>query len=103
MTPLFELYLPSRRPVAAVALRLPACDTCGRARLFFGAYPCRRTGDHFAGLCAKGAAAMHRRRFIASALAAGAGLVARSARAAGFPDPSRTLRVIVPFAAGGGV
>ncbi len=46
---------------------------------------------------------MHRRRFIASVLAAGAGLVARHARAADYPDPSRTIRVIVPFAAGGGV
>jgi tripartite-type tricarboxylate transporter receptor subunit TctC len=46
---------------------------------------------------------MHRRRFIASALAAGAGLVARNARAANYPDPSRPIRVIVPFAAGGGV
>jgi tripartite-type tricarboxylate transporter receptor subunit TctC len=46
---------------------------------------------------------MHRRRFIATALAAGTGLVARSAGAAGYPEPGRTLRVIVPFAAGGGV
>jgi tripartite-type tricarboxylate transporter receptor subunit TctC len=46
---------------------------------------------------------MHRRRFIASAHAAGTGLVARSARAASYPEPGRTLRVIVPFAAGGGV
>ncbi len=46
---------------------------------------------------------MHRRRFIASALAAGAGLVARNACAANYPDPGRPIRVIVPFAAGGGV
>ncbi len=46
---------------------------------------------------------MHRRRFIASALAAGAGLTARSARAAGYPDPGRPIRLIVPFQAGGGV
>jgi tripartite-type tricarboxylate transporter receptor subunit TctC len=46
---------------------------------------------------------MHRRCFIASAFAAGAGLLAPSARAADYPDPSRPIRVIVPFAAGGGV
>ena len=46
---------------------------------------------------------MHRRRFIASALAAGAGLATRTARAAGYPDPSRTIKLVVPFAAGGGV
>ena len=46
---------------------------------------------------------MHRRRFIATALAAGTGLVARSARAASYPEPGRTIRVVVPFAAGGGV
>jgi tripartite-type tricarboxylate transporter receptor subunit TctC len=46
---------------------------------------------------------MHRRRFIASALAAGAELVAPTARAAGYPEPSRTIKLVVPFAAGGGV
>ena len=46
---------------------------------------------------------MHRRRFVTSALAAGAVLVAPMARAASYPDPSRTIRLIVPFAAGGGV
>jgi tripartite-type tricarboxylate transporter receptor subunit TctC len=46
---------------------------------------------------------MHRRRFIASALAAGAGLATRNARAAGYPEPGRTIRLVVPFAAGGGV
>jgi tripartite-type tricarboxylate transporter receptor subunit TctC len=46
---------------------------------------------------------MHRRRFIASALAAGAAILPRRVRAAGYPDASRTIRVIVPFAAGGGV
>jgi tripartite-type tricarboxylate transporter receptor subunit TctC len=46
---------------------------------------------------------MHRRHFIASAFAAGAGLVARNAQAANYPDPGRPIRVIVPFAAGGGV
>jgi tripartite-type tricarboxylate transporter receptor subunit TctC len=45
---------------------------------------------------------MDRRHFIASALAAGAGLTGQ-ARAAGYPDKSRTIRLIVPFAAGGGV
>jgi tripartite-type tricarboxylate transporter receptor subunit TctC len=46
---------------------------------------------------------MHRRRFIASALALGAGLGARTARAAGYPESGRTIRLVVPFAAGGGV
>jgi tripartite-type tricarboxylate transporter receptor subunit TctC len=46
---------------------------------------------------------MHRRRFIASALAVGAGVVARNGRAAGYPEASRTIRLVVPFAAGGGV
>jgi len=48
-------------------------------------------------------ASMHRRQFIVSTLAASAGLAARPARAAGYPDASRTIRLIVPFAAGGGV
>jgi tripartite-type tricarboxylate transporter receptor subunit TctC len=46
---------------------------------------------------------MHRRHFITSALAAGAGLASRRARADDYPSKSRTIRVIVPFAAGGGV
>ena len=46
---------------------------------------------------------MHRRHFIASSLALGAGLAARTARAAGYPEPGRTIRLVVPFAAGGGV
>ena len=46
---------------------------------------------------------MHRRRFITSTLALGAGLVTRAARAAGYPEPGRTIRLVVPFAAGGGV
>lgn len=46
---------------------------------------------------------MQRRHFLISGLAAGAGLVARQASAAGYPDKSRTVRLIVPFAAGGGV
>jgi tripartite-type tricarboxylate transporter receptor subunit TctC len=46
---------------------------------------------------------MHRRHFITAALAAGADLGLRQARAAGYPDKSRTIRLIVPFAAGGGV
>jgi tripartite-type tricarboxylate transporter receptor subunit TctC len=46
---------------------------------------------------------MDRRHFIAGALAAGAGLTGHAARAAGYPDTSRTIRLIVPFAAGGGV
>jgi tripartite-type tricarboxylate transporter receptor subunit TctC len=46
---------------------------------------------------------MDRRHFIVGALAAGAGLTGREARAAGYPDKSRTIRLIVPFAAGGGV
>jgi tripartite-type tricarboxylate transporter receptor subunit TctC len=46
---------------------------------------------------------MQRRHFVMGGLAAGAGLVARAAGAAGYPDKSRTVRLIVPFAAGGGV
>jgi tripartite-type tricarboxylate transporter receptor subunit TctC len=51
---------------------------------------------------------MDRRRFIAGSLiagsvAAGAGLSSLVARAAAYPDKSRTIRLIVPFAAGGGV
>src|SRR5580704_2315890 len=46
---------------------------------------------------------MHRRRFIAAALVAGAGLTARRARAESYPVASRTIRLIVPFAASGGV
>ena len=46
---------------------------------------------------------MHRRHFVTTALAAGAGLLAGDAEAAGYPDKSRTIRLIVPFAAGGGV
>jgi len=46
---------------------------------------------------------MHRRQFVTATLAAGAGLLARGARAADYPDRSRPIRVIVPFAAGGGV
>ncbi|HKC44173.1 MAG TPA: tripartite tricarboxylate transporter substrate binding protein [Burkholderiales bacterium] len=47
---------------------------------------------------------MHRRRFIASALAAtGASLTARSGRADTYPSTSHTIRLVVPFAAGGGV
>jgi tripartite-type tricarboxylate transporter receptor subunit TctC len=46
---------------------------------------------------------LHRRQFIATAIAAGAGLTTRTARAADYPDKSRTIRLIVPFAAGGGV
>ena len=47
---------------------------------------------------------MHRRRFIASALAAtGASLTATSGRADTYPSTSHTIRLVVPFAAGGGV
>ena len=47
---------------------------------------------------------MHRRRFITSALAAtGASLIARPARAESYPVASRTIRLVVPFAPGGGV
>jgi tripartite-type tricarboxylate transporter receptor subunit TctC len=46
---------------------------------------------------------MHRRHFVTSALAAGAGLASRRAHADDYPSKSRTIRVIVPFAAGGGV
>jgi tripartite-type tricarboxylate transporter receptor subunit TctC len=47
---------------------------------------------------------MHRRRFIASTLAAtGASLFARPVRAQAYPSKSRTIRIVVPFAAGGGV
>jgi tripartite-type tricarboxylate transporter receptor subunit TctC len=46
---------------------------------------------------------MHRRHFVTTALAAGAGLITGKAPAAGYPDKSGTIRLIVPFAAGGGV
>jgi tripartite-type tricarboxylate transporter receptor subunit TctC len=46
---------------------------------------------------------MHRRDFIAGAVAAGAGLGISPGRAEPFPGPARTIRLIVPFAAGGGV
>src|SRR5262245_17345988 len=46
---------------------------------------------------------MHRRQFIASALDAGAGLATRGARAAGYPDNSRTNHSKMPFEAAGGV
>jgi tripartite-type tricarboxylate transporter receptor subunit TctC len=47
---------------------------------------------------------MHRRRFVTSALAAtGASLIARPAHAESYPVASHTIRLIVPFAAGGGV
>jgi len=47
---------------------------------------------------------MHRRRFITSALAAtGANLIARPARAESYPVASRPIRLVVPFAPGGGV
>ncbi len=47
---------------------------------------------------------MHRRHFITSALAAtGAGLIGTSAGAENYPLPGRTIRLIVPFAPGGGV
>ncbi|HYW61550.1 MAG TPA: tripartite tricarboxylate transporter substrate binding protein [Xanthobacteraceae bacterium] len=47
---------------------------------------------------------MHRRRFIASALAAtGASLTTTSGRADTYPSTSHTIRLVVPFAAGGGV
>src|SRR5262249_44390617 len=84
-----------------VAYPVPADSECALDffwRISFSAnrYPLRRD-------MREGDDAMHRRRFIASAFAAGAGLVAPIARAANFPDPSRTIRLIVPFAAGGGV
>jgi tripartite-type tricarboxylate transporter receptor subunit TctC len=44
---------------------------------------------------------MHRRHFIASALAA-TGLIG-TARAQAYPAPGRTIRLVVPFAPGGGV
>src|ERR1051326_5063051 len=78
------------RPRAAVALRVQACETRSQA------YP-------FTGNQDPGVAAMHRRRFIASTLAAGAAVVTRTARAAAYPDPSRTIRLVVPVEAGGGV
>jgi len=47
---------------------------------------------------------MHRRRFITSALAAtGANLIARPAGAESYPVASRPIRLVVPFAPGGGV
>ena len=47
---------------------------------------------------------MHRRRFVTSALAAGgASLIARPARTESYPVASRTIRLVVPFAPGGGV
>jgi len=47
---------------------------------------------------------MHRRRFVTSALAAtGASLIARPARAESYPVASRPIRLVVPFAPGGGV
>src|SRR4030088_3208939 len=47
---------------------------------------------------------MHRRRFITSALAAsGASLIARPARAESYPLASHPIRLVVPFAPGGGV
>ena len=47
---------------------------------------------------------MHRRRFITSALAAtSASLIARPARAESYPVASRPIRLVVPFAPGGGV
>ena len=47
-------------------------------------------------------ARMHRRRFLAAAAGA-AGLAIQPARAQSYPSTSRTIRLIVPFAAGGGV
>jgi tripartite-type tricarboxylate transporter receptor subunit TctC len=47
-------------------------------------------------------ARIHRRRFLAAAAGA-AGLAIRPARAQSYPSTSRTIRLIVPFAAGGGV
>jgi tripartite-type tricarboxylate transporter receptor subunit TctC len=47
---------------------------------------------------------LDRRHFFAAALAAtGAGLIGRSARAQSYPVAGRTIRLVVPFAAGGGV
>jgi len=47
---------------------------------------------------------LHRRRFLACAFAtAGAGLAMPHARAQDYPAASRAIRLVVPFAAGGGV
>jgi tripartite-type tricarboxylate transporter receptor subunit TctC len=46
--------------------------------------------------------AMHRRRFLATALGA-AGLATSPSRAQNFPEPGRLIRLVVPFAPGGGV
>src|SRR5262249_58964468 len=47
--------------------------------------------------------AMRRRAFLSGALATGAGFGLRGARAEAYPNPTRPIRLIVPFAAGGGV
>jgi tripartite-type tricarboxylate transporter receptor subunit TctC len=46
---------------------------------------------------------MRRRQFVAGVLSTAAGLRMDSTRAEAFPNPSRTVRLIVPFAPGGGV
>jgi tripartite-type tricarboxylate transporter receptor subunit TctC len=46
---------------------------------------------------------MRRRAFLIGALATGAGFGVRGARAEAYPNPTRPIRLIVPFAAGGGV